>query len=141
MKELESLRSRQWDRDDHQKEMEAMLMWTHQQQGATRPKFGFVAAALLLACGALFGAVSTTFVYEYKGQTITTTDYDDGSSRVVIEEDGETVFDEVLEPGVMLFQIEDEDCDDDDGSAAGSAGGALLEVTPVEEPTTAGDHQ
>ena len=126
MKELESLRSLDWDREDHKRQMEAQLMWTQQNQSLMRPRFRFVAAALLLLCGALFGAVSTTFVYEYRGQTITTTEFDDGSSRVTIEKDGETVFDRVLEPGVMLFQVEE------DGEEDGSSPGPLLEVTPAD---------
>ena len=126
MKELQSLRSLVWDRDDQDKQMEAQLMWTLRNQGQRRMPVGFATAALLLLCGALFGAVSTTIVYEHGNQKITLTEHDDGSTHITIEEEGETVFDDVLAPGEGLFQVEDE------------SGDELLRVSEI-EPADPGD--
>lgn len=139
MKELEALRSLDWDREDHKKQMEVQMMWTHQYQKSRRTPVRVAAAVLLLCCGALFGAVSTTIVYEFGNQTITTTEFDDGSTHVTIEEDGELVFDEVLNPGEMLFQVVEED-EGDDGEDAGNP--PLVILTPVEPASSeSGDDQ
>jgi hypothetical protein len=63
-------------------------------------------ARALVAALALFaiGAASTAAVYEWKGMTITSTHYDDGSTRIEVTKDGETLVDEIVQPdqGAMV---------------------------------------
>lgn len=106
MKELESLRARKWDGIEHRRKLEETLMKTHGVRTfvITRSRALLVALAL-----ALFGAIATAAVYEWKGMTIISTRLDDGSTRIEVTRDGEKIIDEIVRPDEDAMVTDDGD--------------------------------